>query len=100
MTLESRLNPADFDPLPGLVAERDTKFGVAAKAPKSAAVVGYAVDADGTGAAQVGVPFAALGKAGFTGEPGQSLAVPQPDGKTLVVALGAGKTDEQTVNAL
>jgi leucyl aminopeptidase len=61
----------------------------ARSAPRTATAVGYVVATKGTVARQLGLSRSALEANGFTGKPGQVLAVPSGDG--LAVAVGIGE---------
>jgi leucyl aminopeptidase len=99
MTLTARLIPKTFTPVPSQAPGRTAGFLAPDKLPVDLDAVGMGVGASGDGARALGVAWASLTKAGFTGKLGQTLFIPQAKGPVLV-AIGVGSPEEQTANAL
>lgn len=97
MAIDSRLIPADFTPVPSL--DHAPRIIVSSSLPTDVEVVGFAVGSDGAVPSALGVTFDALGRAGFTGEPGQTLVLPRAEGP-VYIAVGVGSDPVQSAVSL
>lgn len=82
-----------FTPTPSLTAS--AAVTVARSAPADAGAIGVAVPASGSVPRQIGLSRAALGALGFDGTVGQTLVLPQAEGRK-VVAVGIGEVSVLT----
>jgi leucyl aminopeptidase len=80
----------DFDPAPSIALVDAVEIAIA-DAPPAAAAVGIPVPSEGAVPPELGFERAALAAAGFKGDSGQTLMLPQLDRAPLVaVGIGAG----------
>jgi leucyl aminopeptidase len=80
----------ELSPPPSL--EQRPAVTVTSSMPSSAGAVGFPVTVDGPVPSQLGLPRTGLADAGFDGEIGSALVVPQ-QGSPLAVAIGIGRDD-------
>jgi leucyl aminopeptidase len=90
---------AKIDPVPSLEKRARTKLIVSKKVPNEATCVGVPVASDGEVPSELGLDRQALSQVGFEGKLGQTLAVPQKGGPTLI-AVGIGPRADLHVAAL
>ncbi|SKC38463.1 leucyl aminopeptidase [Plantibacter cousiniae (nom. nud.)] len=99
----TKLIPPTFSRTPSLDAEA-VELSVAIELPEGVEAIGLSVApaADGAGddiPAALGLDRAALTRAGFTGEIGQTLVIPSQDAPTYI-AVGVGAPEKRTPSAL
>jgi len=94
----NKLIPADLPTVPGLDA-LDAATITVGVVPDDVEALGIGVHSDGDVPAVLGFDRAALEEAGFTGEAGSSLLLPQA-GTADLVAVGLGARGATTANAL
>lgn len=99
MALTSRLIPPTFSTVPSLAPDRTVGFLFPTTLDLDLDAIGFAVSSTGEGARGLGMDFASLTRAGFTGQSGQVLVLPQSAG-AVFVAVGVGSADEQDASTL
>lgn len=93
----NKLIPADFRTVPGLDALDETSVHLGA--PSDAEAIGIGIHTDGDVPDAVGFSRAQLADAGFTGDAGSTLVLPQA-GAADLVAVGLGARDELSSDVL
>ncbi|MGH2615316.1 MAG: leucyl aminopeptidase [Thermomicrobiales bacterium] len=86
------MSAADFNPIPSREGFQTLTVRVASSAPDNAEAIGVPVAKAGAIPDLLGKDRAAVEALDFTGDAGQALRMPQPDGPTLV-AIGVGDPD-------
>ena len=94
-----KLIPASFTAIPSQQRENSANIIVATEISADLDVVGFVVGPDGDLPESLNMDRAALGRAGFEAEAGQTLVLPQPTGPAFIV-VGAGPVAKHTPAAL